>query len=124
MWRAIRIVMMCLLAVAVPMQGYAAAAMLHCAPAHKHEHKHQHPTAGHEAHEAHERHAQASGDVHDASDIKCSACASCCTGAPLPAAALPPLSSPAAHELAAAPTPLIAPFLTGGLERPPRPSLA
>src|SRR5436305_1132660 len=104
MLRALRITLMWLLALAIPVQGFAAASMLGCGSGHHgatgahshalgmHQHaidtpQHSHGVDGDEmAHAGH--HPQAAGiqgDAHKshagATDSKasCSACASCCT---------------------------------------------
>jgi hypothetical protein len=125
-----------LLALALPIQGLAAATMVNCAVGHEHHgalpaaavpiaialHAHD---AG-VARQPHEHGAVASD--HRAADNgvapilhKCSACAACCMGLALPSAGssapeLPlavavALPAPAVHAVA---------FLTGGPDRPPR----
>ncbi|RZL12012.1 MAG: hypothetical protein EOP40_00420 [Rubrivivax sp.] len=111
----LRVALLCLLALAIPAQGFAAAARLLCGPAHhdaasrhldpampvhahKHEHRHaeEHPAAGHMS--SHDRHAWltersapssaagvAAPVVIDPPDGRCIACAACCTAAALPA---------------------------------------
>ena len=144
-----RIVVMWLLALAVPVQGFAAASMVGCASAHPgaaHSHAigmHQHtvdmPQHSHDsataadgtAHAGHQHHADArhGGDPQGHAGAKlskasCSACASCCTSAALPAA-LVVFEATAAPDAFDSPAPqALASFISGGPERPPRAFLA
>jgi hypothetical protein len=125
-----------LLALALPIQGLAAATMVNCAIGHEHHGAtpsaaapiaialHAHGAGV--AHQAHE-HGAAVSDHHAADNSgapilhKCSACAACCIGLALPSAD----SSAPALPLAAAvalPAPMAQAvvFLTGGPDRPPR----
>jgi hypothetical protein len=121
----LRSLMLWLVVLAVPLQGLAAATMLNCAAVHG-------PSsvaldhAGHGDHDhgsvavaAHGEAAADAGTAH-AADHKCSACAACHASAALPVAvpALPAVDTAQAHPVARASA--AAPFLTGGLERPPR----
>ena len=138
MTRIRRLVVLLLVALALPIQALAAAAMLHCAPqggavAHLHgagdeaQGHHGHPVAdtGHAAphvHDAHGPQSDAAGlaDRAAANGHACSACAVCCTlaGVPVMALGVPaPEPLPAARPEPAAPA---AVFLTSGVERPPR----
>jgi len=150
MRRVIRPFVFWLLALALPLQGLAAATMLHCAPAadaaqhaaHEHDATMAHDAAGRAhaqpaatradqpvtvalaASPAH-AHADAHGaGVHD-SDAqtavhKCSACAACSVGLALPSASHT-LPEPAVTPQAApAPCRGHAAFFTSGPERPPR----
>jgi hypothetical protein len=126
----LRTLWICWLALALPVQGFAAAQMLQCGPAHArmhvavstvHEHTHDH--AHHGAATAH--HDDTSPDPSSAlAKHSCSACAACCVGLALPSSA-PLLTTPTEAAIrdtgAGAPEPV---FLTSGLERPPRPALA
>lgn len=137
---------MWLLLLALPLQGYAAALMLHCGPSH-HGMMDQLVSVPTELH-----HHSVEGGAHHAIDIaadqgtvavidaggedgsvhhlttlskfKCSACASCCVGAALPATALVFASSEPAHT----PTRFVLAspvgFFTDGPDRPPRLVLA
>lgn len=110
-----RLVAVCLVVLAQPLQGLAAVTMLHCVSA---------PPAAAEAtpcHEAgepmpgHDLPAKAADGQHH-----CSACAACFAGAALPVSvslpATPDLASPfVAHIAEGRPS-----FIAGGLERPPR----
>lgn len=119
----LRLLVMWLIAVALPIHGVAAATLLHCAAA---------PvgvaSAGHPAEHGHPPAHMAKADgatsepAHDHAGGKssCSACASCCS-----LAVLPPLPKlPATVNLAEAISPFTAMplvvFLTSGPERPPR----
>lgn len=116
-----------LVVLAVPLQGLAAATMLNCAAVHGPSSQAlDHPGHGDHDHEsdavalaAHGEAAADAGTAH-AADHKCSACAACHASAALPVAvpALPALDTAQAHPVARASA--AAPFLTGGLERPPR----
>jgi hypothetical protein len=105
---------------AVPFQGFAAAAMLPCAPA-AGAHAMQ-MTAG--AHHGHAASDSGAGHGHHAG-AKCGTCAACCIGAAM-------ASAPALAVASIAPQSVSIPFYAGHLptvhptlpERPPRPSLA
>lgn len=117
-----------LVVLAVPLQGLAAATMLNCTATHgaeaaaaghddhdDHDHDHDHAAMA----AVHDDPAADAGAVH-AADHKCSACAACHASIGLPVA-LPEL--PAIDAVQAHPVPRASggePFLTGGLERPPR----
>ena len=140
MQRLVRLALMVLLAIALPMQGFAAATMISCG-AGQHEHApgqglaHSHAGAGavHPHSHASEADSHAGAFDHSAAgktDIaksgmhKCSACASCCTSAAVPSRAivfssvkLPDHYAPLAARSVPAP-------VTEGLERPPRAVLA
>jgi hypothetical protein len=127
-----------LLALAIPLQGLAAATMLHCVPlrgdasAHADQEHHGSPAAAQHAHGGDAAaHAQATGAAphdHDGgvapADHKCSACAACNVGVGLPStlAALP--QPPAVSEAHPVPATVRTAFLTSGPERPPRASAA
>lgn len=137
----IRTVLMWLLLLALPMQGYATATMVSCGPNHHRmaaaaqlvdavsasatAHHSHHGMQGPHAHEA-----SAVADEQDtrhlspASKFKCSACATCCVGAALP---ITPLVFAAAAP-SGAPSSVfsIGPigFQTDGPDRPPRTLLA
>lgn len=116
---------MWLLLMALPMQGYAAATMLHCgassdrqgvAAASSH-HDHAAMVASTRAelpgHAAHGGHA-------DVSKAKCSACAACCMGTGLPPAAIgfePRATAPGPEAVVSVPAVV---FCTDGPDRPPR----
>lgn len=138
-----RLLLLVLLAVALPVQAFAAAGAVHCARMHERmhaaavrasqdQHAH-HGTAG--AHHDMSAdglstgHASASpaGEPEEGSPLhafKCSACAACCVAMGLPAATLRLPSAPVAAERPSLPAIAIAAFVTGGLDRPPRTDLA
>lgn len=127
MLHRLRFALMCLLLLALPLQGYAAATMLNCGPNHAaaasvdaHHAQHQ-ATGDHGAspHDAGQGHHLADG----VTKTKCSACASCCVGVALPASALVfAAASPAVAPVALFPIGPIG-FTTSGPDRPPRTSL-
>jgi hypothetical protein len=101
----------CLLAAALPLQGVAATTMPGCPPPEPHSAHHAHGIDA-DSHEV--------ASTATASDTKCSACAACCVTAALPVRLQAFEPSPPSHAFAplhTAPSPV---FLTGGLERPPR----
>ncbi len=131
MSRILRTALMWLLALALPLQGVAAASMFgggsgpsssaavhsHAQAMHKVEH---HPHAGAADHGA--AHKSGAGATH--SKASCSACASCCTSAALP-------TTPVVFEATHVPDTFVrlaphrvASFISGGPERPPRSILA
>ena len=148
MWRDLRFVLMWLLILAVPAQGFAAASMLNCGPghhrtpvAHSHAgHSHEHAAAaviaqhGHDdalaghSHAA-EAGAEASGSdhhiakgstIHKAMKGSCSACSSCCTAAAIPSAVVT-FEATRAHDFFDPLTPrAVVSFVADGPERPPR----
>jgi hypothetical protein len=110
---------------AIPLQGIAAAAMIHCGthhdstsePTQAGHQRHDHASASH--HTMSDTDGTASAVDHDG-DAKCSACAACCLGLALPtrfSALLPVLPSLAARcgMFSSAPDVVIT-----GPERPPR----
>lgn len=142
MWRRARLLVCWLLFAALPLQGLAATAMALCGPAMEHQQMelattahagsvgaHEHMAMAADAHD----HATAMSDHHDDAAAQpdsdpdartCSVCASCCMGAGLVSKFLPlefgHISESFAHPVGSD----RAAFLTGGLERPPRPFLA
>jgi len=138
--RALRIIVMWLLALAVPVQGFAAASMFNCGPGHAGKassqalvhagHVHDHDRAAPDHHHADAgvvADVDSSADGHATPAVhkgSCSACASCCTAAGLPSTLIG-FDAITFHDavvpLGAVP---VAAFLTGGTERPPRPFLA
>ena len=138
----LRLVLLCVMAVALPLQGYAATGAVHCGAmhgrmqvesAHHHDDGAVHQHGAHDGHAAHAAASHAAPAVDAPSDdgatptggvAKCSACAACCVGLGLPAGVITMPQGPAEG---AAPTlaPLAVPtFLTSGPERPPRAILA
>ncbi len=127
----LRAVLSWLLALALPMQGVAAATMLHCAEArtpavharaadlsmasasHHHHHRVMSAVA-----------ASAKTDTQIAStEAKCSVCAACCLATALPVAMRSFDATVPAESFAPVMARVDPVFLTGGPERPPRPLL-
>jgi hypothetical protein len=134
---AVRVVIAFILALAIPLQGIAAATMAACGPAvghpsieeigqglvaeatAMHHHVHSSPQARSDA----APHSQRSG--HDKlSKAKCSVCASCCAGAAMPSTFVVFDSVVLTESFAPAVATGTPAFLTAGLERPPRTVLA
>ncbi|MGD9835601.1 MAG: hypothetical protein AB7U92_22860 [Piscinibacter sp.] len=132
----LRLLLLCLMALALPLQGLAATGAVHCAAMHDRmqvntAHHHEEGAAAH-----HDEHAaaslQVSADEHPADDgtprtggaFKCSACAACCAALGLPMGAVTLPQVPAEALAPAIPQRAVAAFLTGGPERPPRTVLA
>jgi hypothetical protein len=136
----LRLLLLCLMAVALPVQGLAATGAVHCAAMHDRMQGatgHHHDDGSAHQHDAHHGGQEAAsapsgGDDHRADDgsprvgsaFKCSACAACCVALGLPSVAITLPALPAeglepdiAFRAAVA-------FLTGGPERPPRTVLA
>ena len=124
-----RWLMLWILLLALPVQGFAAATMVNCAGAHEQmAHGTDHLYGAHAAHAAHAADSQhgehADHQLGKLAKFKCSACASWCIGAALRPAPLAVLS----------PAPMLAPdafvlasrigFVTDGPDRPPRVILA
>jgi hypothetical protein len=126
--RWFRVLGVCLLVLALPLQGLAAAARLHCGNAAP-TGQHAAPPASDEAalHAGHAHHHAGAPGEHTAqpdAGAKCSACAACCAAAALPVVwpVLPVLA--ARSDAIAFVTRAWAAQVPGGLERPPRPLLA
>lgn len=119
MVRLRRLLLMLLLACAVPMQGYAAAAMLHCLPGHgdaavdKH-----HPSTGADEHHT----AQQGAQPHAAH--KCGSCATCGAAAMLPCAERMLLPDAPEGGVVSTASLLAVSFVSEGPERPPKPAIA
>lgn len=121
---ATRVLLTFVLLLALPLQGFAAAAMISCAPSH-----HVLPTTG-AMHDDVAAQAHHHGGDHDPAATPshgkhaCSACAACCIGgAWMPSALrLPGDFSTHLRPLPARVTPPA--FITEGTERPPRHDLA
>lgn len=121
---ATRLLLTFMLLLALPLQGFAAAAMSSCAPSH-----HGLPTtaAMQDDAAAHAHHHDGDRDpaaTHSHGKHACSACAACCIGGALMPSALrlPDDFSTHPRPLPAHVTP--AAFITEGTERPPRHDLA
>ena len=100
----IRLFLACLLLLALPLQGLAAASMLYCGGAATHAHGHEEAQAAAEHdHAAHGHEADAFATDLPDSDHKCGACASCCNGVAIAAAFRQPAPIPAPQAQAAEP---------------------
>jgi hypothetical protein len=122
----LRLLVLWLLLAGVPLQGFASATMLLCAPRAD---VGAHAAPVHDEHHAHaDSHADSHADTehdkvpaHHGSDMKCANAAFCCTGAPLASSmAMPPPApagscAPIPFETTAPPAVDLA-----GLERPPK----
>ena len=141
MLSALRIVWICLLVLALPVQGMAAATMAFCSQA-----GHHAPTVS--AHNTHGMHHGADADTNSKMPVTatpvtatpvtadmaqpnaheaghtCSACASCCAAAFIPAAGSKMVAINMAATLPTAALVGIGPFATDAPERPPRVVLA
>lgn len=137
--RAMRVLLRWLLtalvALAIPVQGIAAVRMLHCAAGHERPQATRtvaHDHAGHDAHHGAphgadtnlamaDGHAPAPDDDHALpGGTGCSACATCCAGMGLPAAEVRLGGTAPEAPVADLRADAVPPFLTGGLDRPPR----
>jgi hypothetical protein len=123
MWRAIRIVVMWLLAAAIPVQGFAAVTVHRCGAKHHDVVAHQHASHHHADATVSDPH-EADDGVKHSSKGSCSLCASCCTGAALPATIVAFDAAAFVESLTAAAVGSVPAFLTDGPERPPRSILA
>lgn len=132
MSKVLRLVLTWMLAVALPLQGYAVHAMAVCGPAHHRptvevvevsSHHHDGAVGEHHATAVDQADAVddvAASDVQSAKASKCSLCASCCSAAaitaasfsfdPVPVMPVTVATVPVAHDR----------VLPGGLERPPK----
>jgi hypothetical protein len=135
----LRLVLTCLLALALPLQGYAAGSMLLCGPLHQGQASvgqaqpadaHQHHAAHADEASAHAAHDAVQPDAHGADDgagqviAKCSLCAACCASAAIVPQAVVLGALPAQSSYVALQTEARAGFTPGGIERPPRAFLA
>ncbi|WP_088285999.1 hypothetical protein [Ideonella sp. A 288] len=146
----LRLMIVWFIALALPVQGMAGAAMMHCGPGHHgpdaaltmpHDHGSAHGSAHDEGATAHHHAAMAdsadladataspqdkapSGAVTDLSKAKCSACAACCASAALPSASAPIAQSANAPTVFAEALVTVDAFASDGPDRPPRPLLA
>jgi hypothetical protein len=135
--RIFRALTIWIVALALPLQGYAAAAMIACGPMHGQMASASERSASHDHHDAvsHAHHAVDEGSDGKAHadetsgfakflKFKCSACASCCTA---PAAPSPVVSFLGVMQAHAEPIPFFGSsedsIVPDGLERPPRTSL-
>ena len=130
MHRILRALTIWIIALALPLQGYAAAAMIACGPMHSQMASASNQSASHDHHDAvgHAHHGKGHADEPSGFakflKFKCSACASCCTASAAPSPVVPFLGVMQAHAESI-------PFfgssedtiVPDGLERPPRTSL-
>jgi hypothetical protein len=125
MRRLVRVFLLWLIAMALPLQGVAAATMFACGI------QHDAQAAAHGGQDHHEHHATGHGDHAHAADLdddspdnppphKCSACAACCVGAALPAATLVVASVDLTEFHQRFADRSVPVFITEGPERPPR----
>lgn len=129
-------VLLWLLAVALPVQALAAAGMRHCGASHERMRVAVAATASPHDHAVGAHHAHAVDHVnsgHDAANdhpvsaearSSCSACATCCFALALPVAGVQASARPPDGFAPAPPAVSVPPFVTGGLDRPPRILLA
>ena len=132
-----RLVLMCLLSVALPVQGFAAYSTAWCGPEHhgpalfQTDPGHDHDAAVHDHHHG----ASLANAGHDtghpdhshgnsAKSDKCSACASCCSATALPSLPVVLKSVARTDQFAPLESSGVAAFLSECLERPPRLVLA
>ena len=136
----LRKVLIWIVAALLPLQGYAAAAMISCGPMHarmlagassEHGHAqavHDHATHGHADHgdaAAMSDSQEGEPGLADVTDFKCSACASCCTAPAAPSSAPMLVRAAPAHSVAIPFFPTSEDTIVpDGLERPPRQYLA
>lgn len=139
----LRLLTVWIMTLALPLQGIAGAAMLHCGPGHERmaaavevsEHRH---AAGHDAAAPHHHDAAAfadaslanqdtvapakakSGTKGDLGQSKCSSCAACCAGAALPSAAPRLPQVPVVTAVFAESVVTVDAFASDGPDRPPR----
>jgi hypothetical protein len=123
-----RLLLIWLVAFALPAQGIAAATLKFCAPAHESQLRLL-AVSAHERHGEHHRSVVPSGaaaeqggatDPAQQGKLNCSACAACCAATALPAA---PLTVPAIEPAVERVTARVAAYVSPvgmGLERPPR----
>ena len=131
MKKLFRLFLLCIMFVAIPFQGFAAAAMVNCNTEHHHvlpgeQHDHDHAQVGQHEHQHSSNDKVSNHSVSKASPVtkvmkdKCSACASCCVGAALVTnSAIPPVSTPSSEKISLVFSSHFG-HISDGLERPPR----
>lgn len=149
MYPVFRVALAWLLALALPLQGFAASSMLLCGASHHQPQAEQSQpeTQGHGEGAVHHHgtmvdasalQPDSSGAAHLEADTEhahpaksgkavagqCSVCAACCNAAALVSTLVPPLAVATATVYSVARLEPHAGFTPGGLERPPRPTLA
>jgi len=125
---ALRTFLTFLLALALPLQGYAAQRMLFCAPQSHHPVQVQAPH-DHSAHVHHSSKADAKAPVHDSVHAKftpgkCSACASCCAGVAMVSSPLVFSANTPSPDYTGTVVPAYSGHTPDRLDRPPRSTLA
>jgi hypothetical protein len=125
-----KLVLVCLLALALPLQAVAAASMLHCGPSHGR--MQAQAGAGHGHHAQTPAHGDGATGHHASADpadpaqfadlgqFKCSACGACCFAAALPAFVLTVPKTTAVGHWGLVPSQGRVAYLTSGPERPPK----
>lgn len=136
MWRRARLYLMCLLFIALPVQGVTAATMALCAPSAAHMQmtgmatasaNHHHEAEGASSsshHHAEQKAASPASDMDSSDGPACSVCASCCIGAAVLSQPILIATVPSATTFTETLGERAVAYLTEGLERPPRPFLA
>ena len=133
----LRLLTVCLMILALPVQGLASAAMLHCGAGHEHTQgpSDQAPHGGAHQHADADADADADASPHhpdtaepakftELGKVKCSSCASCCTGLAL-LSVMPGIPDPGPMVTIFIIDVIdIVPVAQTGPDRPPRPSLA
>ncbi|MBI1770785.1 MAG: hypothetical protein HYR68_00155 [Burkholderiales bacterium] len=131
MKKLFRLFLLCIMFVAIPFQGFAAAAMVDCNTEHHHvlpneQHDHDHAQVGQHKHQHSADDKVSNHAVSKASPVtkvmkdKCSACASCCVGAALvTTSTVPPVSTPSSEKISLVSSSHFG-HISDGLERPPR----
>lgn len=140
----VRLVLVWLMVLAIPVQGFAAAAMQHCGPTHEqmrgvsstasagdgHAHVHAGQTDAGSSHSASPEPAAAQpssalpDDIAADAGVTCSACAGCCVALGIPAATVRLPAAPiGVAAVDRSPTQRES-FVPAGLDRPPRAVLA
>jgi hypothetical protein len=135
--RLARLALMFVLAIALPLQGMAAATMISCGLGeHEHDHAHavshdHHGSAGHahateaSSHDTPVAHSHdGKADLPKGALHKCSACASCCVGAAVPSQAIAFDTVKLTDRFAPLVARSVPAYVSEGLERPPRAFLA
>jgi hypothetical protein len=127
-------ILLAILIMAIPLQGFAAASMMLCATEHHQVSVTQISQVGEHMHDVYSEHHEHQAQGHDvdaqSSDTtttqqhgtkdKCSACASCCVGAAMLTSYLDaPVSRPASEKIDMVFSSHVG-YISDGLERPPR----
>lgn len=131
MKKLFRLFLLCIMFVAIPFQGFAAAAMVDCNTEHHHafsgeqhdhddahvgQHDHQHSGADSASDHAVAKVSPVAKSMKD----KCSACASCCVGAAIVTnSTISPVSTPSSEKISLVFSSHFG-HISDGLERPPR----